>query len=309
MGQRLDFALAVLNGAIGDHLERTGNGLATGMSWVRDGQAVPLEHARGPVPSGRVAILVHGLMCTESAWAFAGGGDYGAFLQRDLGFTPLYLRYNSGCAIADNGAALAALLDDLAASWPVPIEEILPIGYSMGGLVVRSACHVAACSRQTWLPHVRRSIYVGTPHRGAPLERVGRLAARVLGAVDDPVTRLVAQVADLRSEGVKDLGDADLRREDREPGRLSLRDRRHPVPLLPGIEHFLVAGALGNQPWLPLLFGDAMVPLASATDGACSSPESLALPPDHVHVVPGLSHVELPRRQEVYEAIHRWSAR
>jgi hypothetical protein len=60
---------------------------------------------------------------------------------------------------------------------------------------------------------------------------------------------------------------------------------------------------------MALLFGDVMVPLASATDGACSSPEHVLLPPDHVRIVPGISHVDLPRRPEVYEAILDWSRR
>ncbi|WP_373045403.1 esterase/lipase family protein [Vulgatibacter sp.] len=308
MGQKLDFALAVLNGAIGDHLDRTGNGLATEMAFVRAGASVPAAAAAPAEASGRLVVLVHGLMCTETVWRQPDGGDFGSQLERDLGYTPLYLRYNSGRSLAENGAALARLLEELIDTWPVPVEEILPLGYSMGGLVVRSACHVAARAPSRWLGKVRRAIYVGTPHRGTPLERLGRLTTRVLRGVDDPYTRLIAELGDLRSDGIKDLGDADLRHEDR-TARLSLRDRRHPVPLLPSMEHFLVAGARWTDPRIVLLFGDAMVPLPSATDGACATPQGVALPPDHVHIVPGIAHIDLPRRVVVYEAIRRWCER
>jgi hypothetical protein len=246
-------------------------------------------------------------MSTESVWEMAGGGDYGSMLAADLGFTPLYVRYNTGRAIADNGAALAALLDELVASYPVPIEELLLLGYSMGGLVVRSACHVASEGGLGWLSLVRRSIYVGTPHRGAPLERIGRTVAGVLRAINDPYTQLFADVGDLRSDGVKDLGDADLRHADRaRAAGIGLRDPHHPVPLLAGIQHYLVAGTVSDAPLMRALFGDGIVPVTSATNGL--APGGAALPPDHVAIIPGLGHLDIPRNAAVYDRIRGWLA-
>src|SRR5678815_4765056 len=98
MGKQLDATLAILNGAVGDYLARTKNGLATEMSFIDRGHTL----AKGP----RIVVLVHGLMCTETVWDLESGGDYGVFLARDLGFTPFYVRYNSGLSIADNGVAL-----------------------------------------------------------------------------------------------------------------------------------------------------------------------------------------------------------
>lgn len=315
MGKKLELAIAILNGAVGDHLARTGNGLATEMRCIADGQELAVEReslARAhPNATGRVVVLVHGLMCTEDVWTHLGGGDYGSMLARDHGFTPLYLRYNSGLPIADNGRALAALLDRLVVEYPVPIEEIVPIGYSMGGLVVRSACHVASLAKDSrWLPLVRRAIYVGTPHLGAPMERVGRFVSKVLRAVPDPYTQLAAELADLRSDGVKDLGDADLRHEDRarRATGVSLRDPRHPVPLLPAIQHYLVAGSLSTDARLASLFGDSIVPLRSATDGGCIDAATFALPPSHVKIVSGASHVTIAHDPRVYEHLREWCA-
>jgi hypothetical protein len=312
MGKKLEVALGVLNGLIGDYLARTGNGLATEMTLVHEGEPLALERdavSRAyPSASPHVAILVHGVSCTEDVWSFSDGSDYGSLLSRDLGITPLYLRYNSGRAIPDNGTELASLLDSLLDVWPVPIEEVLPLGYSMGGLVVRSACHTASLSSQRWLPLVRRAIYVGTPHLGAPLERAGRLVTKVLQAIDDPYTRLVAEVAELRSDGVKDLGDADLRHADRarRTHGLSLRDPRHPVPLLESIRHYLVAGSLWGDSRFASLFGDTMVPVSSATDGLCVDAASLALPPDRVKILKGLAHVPLAHHPDVYAQIRAW---
>ena len=321
MGKKLELAIAVLNGAVGDHLARSGNGLATEMAFVVAGEplAMTLEAIlrAHPAASPRIAILLHGLMCTEDIWAHADGADYGSLLARDHGFTPLYLRYNSGLPIAENGAAFSALLEQLVAAYPVPIEEIVPIGYSMGGLVVRSACHVASVTPRAengaphpWLPLVRRAMYVGTPHQGAPMERVGRVVSKLLRAVDDPYTRLAAELADLRSDGVKDLGDADLRHEDRARGqpRVGLRDPRHPVPLLPQIKHYLVAGSLSTDVRLASLFGDSIVPVASATDGGCVDAATFALPPSHVKIVSGASHVKIAHDAAVYEHLREWCA-
>ena len=317
MGKKLELTIAILNGAVGDHLARTGNGLATAMHLVGPGgHELRLDREAllraYPNASPRVVILLHGLMCTEDIWAYTpGGDDYGSMLARDLGFTPFYVRYNSGRSIAENGREFASLLARLVAAYPVAVQEIVPLGYSMGGLVVRSACHAATVAHdESWLPFVRRALYVGTPHQGAPMERVGRLVSTVLRAVDDPYTRLVAEIADVRSDGVKDLGHADLREEDRarRSESVSLRDPRHPVPLLPRIQHFLVAGSLSTKSWVASLFGDSMVPLKSATDGGCVDAKSFAFPPDHVAIVHGASHVALAHDPRVYEHLKRWCA-
>ena len=50
-------------------------------------------------------------METEFAWGFGGGETYGARLARDLGVTPVYVRYNTGRHISENGRSLAELLE------------------------------------------------------------------------------------------------------------------------------------------------------------------------------------------------------
>ena len=49
--------------------------------------------------------------------------DYGARLARDLGVTPVYVRYNSGRHVSENGRSLADLLEALVAAWPVAVER------------------------------------------------------------------------------------------------------------------------------------------------------------------------------------------
>ncbi|HEX2675368.1 MAG TPA: alpha/beta hydrolase [Polyangiales bacterium] len=284
----LDETLAILNGLVGDYLVRTDNGLATDMACYHDGKPLPLTAAGIAVAhastTGRVAVFVHGVMCTENIWRMPDGSDYGSRLSRDAGFTPFYVRYNTGRAITENGASLAKLLEELVTSYPRAIDELLIVGYSMGGLVLRSACHFATEQKLGWLSHVKRAVYVGTPHLGAPAERIGKVVARVLGAIPDPYTKLIADISNLRSMGVKDLGDAG------------------PVPLLTSVQHYLIAGSLAGEDTssIGMWFGDAVVPLTSATMRGNSLPEG------HIKVFPGLSHIDIPHDAAVYEQIRTW---
>jgi triacylglycerol lipase len=303
VGEKLELAIAILNGAVGDYLAKTENGLRTEMSLVRGGAIVPVDRASlaaaVEAPSAHVVVFLHGLMCTETIWNYPGtSSGYPELLERDRAVTSLTVRYNTGLSIPENGALFDGLLRRLVEAYPVPITTITIVGYSMGGLVARAAFHTAASAGESpWLPRVARAIYVGTPHRGAPLERVGRAVTKLLEAIPDPVTRLVGELAELRSAGVKDLGDADLRPEDRAKTSLRLTSAEHPVPLLDGLAHHLVVGTLTRDGSFPELFGDAIVPVSSASFRGARGPIA------SLRVCPGLSHTDLPHHGDVYAAL------
>jgi pimeloyl-ACP methyl ester carboxylesterase len=178
-------ALAILNGAHGDLLDRETPALATTMTLRQAGQVVLVQaHALAaayPEASGRLVVFLHGLTETEGAWCYKSdrhhgrpGVTYGTLLEEDLGLTPLFLRYNTGLHISDNGRRLADLLDRLVGAWPVPLQDLVLVGHSMGGLVARSALHQAGGgtdAARPWTRLVRDTITLGTPHLGAPLER------------------------------------------------------------------------------------------------------------------------------------------
>ncbi|MBZ4410909.1 GPI inositol-deacylase [Myxococcus sp. XM-1-1-1] len=303
---KVDVALGVLNGVLGDYLHRQNNALATPMGLYHQGLPLPVERealrAAHPTSTGRVALWVHGLAVTEAVWAFPSEPttDYGTLLERDAGFTPLYLRYNTGLHISDNGETLAHLLQRLVAEFPVPIAELVLVGYSMGGLVLRSACHLADEAGLPWLCLVRRSCSIGVPHFGSPLERMGTVVAQVLRAVPNPYTRLVADVVDLRSSGVKDLGVARLRRQDWEDTSTPCTPLRPPQ----GIAHHLIVGALGQEGrWVSALFGDGVISLASASGRTGPRDSSPLFPAQNVQVVAGIDHVTLAHHASVYERL------
>ena len=57
---------------------------------------------------------------------------------------------NTGLPIAENGVAMAALLDRLVTAWPTDVRRIALVGHSMGGLVMRAACAVNTDSESPW---------------------------------------------------------------------------------------------------------------------------------------------------------------
>ena len=123
--------------------------LAIRMAVRADGRDVGLMTgelaAAFPDARPRLAVFLHGLAETEHSWDR--GEDqsvsYGRLLQAEFGYSPVYVRYNSGRHVSENGKDLATLLEGLVAAWPEQVDELLLVGHSMGGLVIRSACHYA----------------------------------------------------------------------------------------------------------------------------------------------------------------------
>ncbi|MCU1693712.1 MAG: Triacylglycerol esterase/lipase EstA, alpha/beta hydrolase fold [Frankiales bacterium] len=313
--------LAVLNGAHGDLLTREAPALATTMSVRSGGRDVPLERAAlaaaHPAAGPRLVVFLHGLTEHEGAWRFRavthhGRADvtYGSLLERDLGLTPVYLRYNTGLHISDNGRALADLLGELVAAWPAPVEDLVLVGHSMGGLVARSALHLARSGQpdaEPWTALVRDTVTLGTPHLGAPLERTVHRLAHGLARL--PETRPLAALLGARSVGIKDLRRGTLVEQDwtgRDLDAVEPGPHTH-VPLHDGARHFVVLATLARDPGSRVgsLLGDLLVPPSSAL-GDTGDDTRLAFPADHVHRVGGLHHFDLLNHPEVYERLRRW---
>jgi triacylglycerol lipase len=296
--RNLDKSLSVLNAVVGDYLERRGNDLAIRMTLAHAGAPLPCQRealARAyPAATPRLAVFVHGLAMDESCWNYRGEPtrSYGALLAADLGYTPVHVRYNTGLALAENGRLLDELLEALRAAFPVEPRQIVLVGHSMGGLVIRRACHAPGSGgRRSWLRRVRHAFYLGSPHLGAPLEKLGGAVTAVLKAIGIAHTDLVADVIDLRSQGIKDLGRG---LTPAGGGELALLAR--------GVAHHFLVGGLGATEThiATVLLGDAMVRVASA---AARFPAGAAVPGRDVRFFPGVGHFALARHPEVYDWI------
>jgi pimeloyl-ACP methyl ester carboxylesterase len=296
--------IAALNGVWGDHLANTGNPLAITMSLRSGGQ--PYQ-ATLRAPTRRLLVLVHGLAMNDLQWTRR-NHDHGQALARDLGFTPVHLHYNSGRHVSQNGREFATLLDQLVASWPLPVDELVIVGHSMGGLVARSACAFGA--RQHWMSALSKLVFLGTPHHGAPLERGGRLVDSLLGI--SPYVAPFARLGRARSAGITDLRfgnlhDADWQHRDRHAQK---HDDRMPTPLPEGVAVYVVAATTADRAGSlrSSVLGDGLVPLASALGKHRDPRHALHLPERQRLVVTSASHWDLLSRADVYEALRDWLA-
>ena len=268
--------IAALNGLYGDRLEAEGSPLAIPMQLRGHGQA-----------ARHVAVFVHGLGETEHAW---GSPSYGERLKDDLGIAPVFVRYNTGRHISQNGESLARALDELEA------EQITLIGHSMGGLVARAACHRGGA----WTAKVRHTISLGTPHSGAPLEQAVHAMSAALQLA--PETRPFARFLRRRSAGIRDLRRGSLVDEDwrgQDPDALRAKALTE-VPLLEDATHCFVAATVTRSDKHPVgrLLGDALVLTPSASGRRIGLQHGLTLGGTH--------HLALLNHPDVYAQLRAW---
>jgi pimeloyl-ACP methyl ester carboxylesterase len=279
-------AIAALNGLYGDRLEAEGSPLAIPMQ-VRSTGATITPH---------VVVFLHGLGETEHAW---GSPNYGDMLDDA---TPVFIRFNTGRHISENGAALAALLDDVVRNWPVAVERIAIVGHSMGGLVARSACHRGG----DWTRHVRHVISLGTPHMGAPLEQAVHAMSAALHLA--PETRPFSRFLRRRSAGIRDLRRGSLVDEDwhdQDPDALRAKALTE-VPLLDGVTHCFVAATVTRREAHPVgrLIGDMLVLPPSAAGR--SRTRRLGFEDEFGLTIGGTHHLALLNHPAVAEQLRKW---
>jgi pimeloyl-ACP methyl ester carboxylesterase len=308
-------ALGAANAFNGDHLDEQDSDLAITMAVRRQGENIACQpdalRRAFPAATSHIAVFVHGLAETEEWWQRAPRrrgrtvrSPFGPRLFADLDITPVYVRYNTGLHVSENGRRLATLLESLAAAWPVPLHDISLVGHSMGGLVARSACHHAATTADGWASRVRHLVTLGTPHTGAPMAKAAHAMAWALNAI--PEARPVAAVMAL-SAGISDLTFGYLRDEDwRDAVRARpFKHSRGDVPLLPNCTHTFITATVTPTASNPLgrLAGDLLVRTESA-GGRCRE-RSIPIDEDSVIHVGGLTHFDLLDHPLVYEHLRR----
>jgi pimeloyl-ACP methyl ester carboxylesterase len=286
---------------------QTESPLAMEMRFCHAGTPLDLtrEALNEQFPEGtRLLILLHGSSLDESSW-LRHGHNHGKALAADLQLIPIYLRYNTGRHISENGRAFAELLTQLLAAWPRPVTDLIFLGHSMGGLVARSACAIADAEGQPWRGTLRALITLGSPHHGAPWERLGNWVDTLLGIsrYSVPFSRL----GKLRSAGVTDLRygnvlDTDWKDRDRFAGG---GDPRTAVGLPQGVACFAIAGSRSRE-LANVMASDGIVPVESALGHHKNPAFQLAFAPDHTWVATGTSHLGLLASRAVYEKLREW---
>ena len=281
------FFLPVLNGALGDQLTARHDPRAIQLSFRRGGQDVAVADLRLSEPHQKTLVFVHGLMGDELIWQSGfqdapGTRRYGPRLAEELRARALYVRYNSGLHLSENGRALSILLTELVATYPDAVGELVLVGHSMGGLIIRSAGHYASLreeleikndglkissdpaapmtpapdeeilifnsqfliNKAPWLAHLRAIFLLGTPNDGSWLEQNSHFTARLLERINLFPTRFLSKALNQRSNGIKDLRFSILVDEDWQDAHANdFLPPRTPVPPLPGVQYHILMGA------------------------------------------------------------------
>ena len=312
--------VAALNGVMGDRLQASANPLAVPMTLrYQELGAIVSKGLEANLPLGeqipnatpKLLLVIHGLCMNDLQWNTQQQGkniNHAITLASALGYTPVYVRYNSGLHVSENGHDLARQLEALVTRWPTALAQITVLAHSMGGLLARSALHVASQSGLQWPQHLKNIVFLGTPHHGAPLERAGNWVDVILGST--PYSRPFVKLGQLRSAGVTDLRyghvlDVDWMGHDRFRRK---PDSRTPVPLPDNVACFTVAATLaGKRSHLAdRLLGDGLVPLHSALGQHDEEPRQLHFAPVHQLISYRTGHLQLLSNPAITQQLLQW---
>lgn len=222
------FGLSLLNGLIGSYLEKEKNPLAVKMGFYHHASKLSLDallqnQLDFPL-SNRVVIFVHGLSNLENTWDYPPEGantkailshyidvcfdavsapvdhSYGTRLQQEFGFSPFYLRYNTGLPLDKNGRNFAQLISRLFESYPVRIDELVLIGSGMGGSLLSHAQQAAQQQGSDWLSVLTKCIYLGNLNEGSLLALMLQFASNLVRHLPLSYGPALADWLELRSE-------------------------------------------------------------------------------------------------------------
>ncbi len=302
---------SALNGVLGDYLVENENPLKITMQFRHLSKAIPLDSdsldETYPTINGKILLMVHGSCMNDIQWTRK-EHNHGAALAKELGKTPIYLHYNSGRHISTNGKNLNELLENLVQQWTVPIEELVIISHSMGGLVTRSALHYGRQQQKTWTKHLKKIVFLGTPHHGALLERTGNYLDVILESV--PYAKPFARLGKIRSAGITDLRYGNLIDEDWQGNdRFELqRDQRQHIPLPKEIECYSIAAATGKvtDHISPRILGDRLVDVKSALGQHKNPSKNLGFKERNTWVAYENTHLDLLDNPKIYAKIKAW---
>lgn len=288
---------AAVNGLIGDELLRDRPQLAIPMAVRHEGRDVDVYDPASvadafPEATSRVVVFLHGLCEDEQAWQLhreRTGTTYGEALA-EAGWTPVFLRANTGLPIRRNGVALAALVQRLVDSWPTGVERIALVGHSMGALVMRASSAVMAegGAPAAWTTKVSDVVSLGAPHRGSWFAVGAGHTSRGLARLKE--TAPFGRIIDRQSAGITDL----------------VEGLNEDVPPLGHAQYRLVSATVTRTGHHPIggIFGDGLVSPLSASGRDRAGRE--LFPDATVLRVGRTDHFGLLNHPQVLDGLRRW---
>ncbi|MFC7357539.1 esterase/lipase family protein [Jejudonia soesokkakensis] len=307
---KIEIVRAVLNGLVGDYLEEKENPLAIEMEFRFKGENIQFNSKQisetYPKVSGKILVMVHGSCMNDTQWT-QNNHNHGIKLAEELHATPVFLYYNTGLHISTNGQKFNESLEDLIKNWPVPVQEINMVAHSMGGLVLRSAIHYGFQKKMKWTKQLAKIIFLGTPHHGAPMERIGHYVDGILEFI--PYTKPFARLGKMRSAGVTDLRYGAIVDEDWDSkDRFEITgDQRQHSALPQWVDCYAIAAVNGKKKTKKNNnMSDGLVYVKSALGQHKNPVKDLNFNSANTQVIYNCSHRELLSNPEVFTIMKNW---
>ncbi|MFT6698928.1 MAG: pimeloyl-ACP methyl ester carboxylesterase [Porticoccaceae bacterium] len=306
-----EIILSVLNGVIGDYLEEKENPLKITMQFRYQSKTLAIDpksiKAAYPKVNGKILLMIHGSCMNDLQWTRK-DHNHGKIIATELNKTPIYLKYNSGLHISSNGKNLNNLLEELVKNWPVPIEELVIIAHSMGGLVSRSALYYGEKNQKKWTKHVKKIVFLGTPHHGSYVERTGNYLDLILESIH--YAKPFARLGKIRSAGVTDLRYGNLIDEDwKDDNRFEIKnDKRRNIQLSKQIEFYTIAAVIGNETTSlsTQILGDTLVDVKSALGQHKNPDKNLNFKKENIWISYDSNHLDLISNPKILNKIKVW---
>jgi pimeloyl-ACP methyl ester carboxylesterase len=306
-----EIILSVLNGVIGDYLEEKENPLKITMQFRYQSKTLAIDpksiKAAYPKVNGKILLMIHGSCMNDLQWTRK-DHNHGKIIATELNKTPIYLKYNSGLHISSNGKNLNNLLEELVKNWPVPIEELVIIAHSMGGLVSRSALYYGEQNQKKWTQHVKKIVFLGTPHHGSYVERTGNYLDLILESIH--YAKPFARLGKIRSAGVTDLRYGNLIDEDwKDDHRFEIKnDKRRNIQLSKQIEFYTIAAVIGNETTSlsTQILGDTLVDVKSALGQHKNPDKNLNFKKENIWISYDSNHLDLISNPKILNKIKVW---
>lgn len=289
---------SALCGIMGDYLAAENSPLAIKMELK----------SNAPLVRPRLLLMVHGLCMNDELWTWK-AHNHGEAIAKVLGMDCLYLHYNTGRHISENGRDFDILLEKWLAERGIATEEIMILTHSMGGLLTRSALYQAGARGATWPNLVKKVFFLGTPHHGAPMERLGSYVDFIFAAV--PYLTPFARLGKVRSKGIEDLRFGNIVAEDWEnlDDVSRLCDHRHVFDLPPNIDFYAIAAALckSDTDYKSRFLGDSLVQIESALGQHKEAKKCLNIPAENMLTIYEANHLELLSHLDAYAQLLLWA--
>jgi len=306
-----EIILSVLNGVIGDYLEEKENPLKITMQFRYQSKTLAIDpksiKAAYPKVNGKILLMIHGSCMNDLQWTRK-DHNHGKIIATELNKTPIYLKYNSGLHISSNGKNLNNLLEELVKNWPEPIEELVIIAHSMGGLVSRSALYYGEQNQKKWTQHVKKIVFLGTPHHGSYVERTGNYLDLILESIH--YAKPFARLGKIRSAGVTDLRYGNLIDEDwKDDHRFEIKnDKRRNIQLSKQIEFYTIAAVVGNETTSlsTQILGDTLVDVKSALGQHKNPDKNLNFKKENIWISYDSNHLDLISNPKILNKIKVW---